>query len=78
MISRYIWRVAGNIENAKIIWQVAGKVKVQVAGKSKISGYIWRVAGKYGYWQDSMTIVRIKYEFRLNLASGRKIWQVTG
>ena len=42
------------MEKAQIIWQVAGKVIVQVAGKSKISYLIWRLAGKYGKWQDNI------------------------
>ena len=73
------------MENAKIIWQVAGKVKVQVAGKSKISCNLWRVAGKYFKWQDNMVCGRKKYEFTVDLACGRKymdnakiIWQVAG
>ena len=59
MSSLYIWIVGGNMENAKIIWQVAGKVKVQVAKEvgspdkvgewqeNLVSGkIIWLVAGK--------------------------------
>ena len=75
MSSRQIWRVAGNMEKAQIIWQVAGKVIVQVAGKSKISYIIWRLAGKYGKWHDNMVSGRKKYEFTVDLASGKKYGQ---
>ena len=63
---------------------MAGKVKVEVAGKIKISCKIWRVTGKYGKWKDNMVTGRKQYEYRVDLANGRKygnaniIWQVAG
>ena len=65
------------MEKAQIIWQVAGKVIVQVAGKGKISCLIWRVAGKYCKWQDNMVSGRKKYISTEDMASGRKYMEIS-
>ena len=55
------------MENAKIIWQVAGKVKVQGVGKKV------RFPVKFGEWQENMVIGRKYGKCQNNMASGRII-----